>query len=176
MSAAFNMQIEIADLAERIVGPVAAKLAQKELDAAVDQIRNAFAQLNIERGTADEDFEAMAIAILEPVSATLSEADFARIVDRLRGAMVGFCQHDDLKAEPDAEPWGFNLSLLARSHGGVRQSKLCCCSSSYGSAPRLVGNCTDGGYREAMPAAVIADIYRAVEQLEADHRGRSYQP
>ena len=34
MNGAFNMQTEIAKLAERIVGPVTAKLAQKELDAA----------------------------------------------------------------------------------------------------------------------------------------------
>jgi hypothetical protein len=106
MNAAFNMQIEIANLAERIVGPVAAKLAQKELDAAVDQIRNAFAQLNSKRASPDQDFEARAVTILEPVRSTLSEGDLARIVDRLRGAMVGFCQRDDLKEEPDAEPWG----------------------------------------------------------------------
>ena len=106
MHAAFNMQIEIANLAERVVEPVAAKLAQKELDAAVDQIRYAFAQLNSKRTSADEDFEAIAVTILEPVKAKLSEASFARIVDRLRGAMVGFCQRDQVKAPPDAEPWG----------------------------------------------------------------------
>jgi hypothetical protein len=43
--------------------------------------------------------------ILEPVRVKLSEADFARIVDRLGGAMVGFCQRDEVKAQPDAEPW-----------------------------------------------------------------------
>jgi hypothetical protein len=111
MDAAFNMQIEIANLAERVVEPVATKLEQKELDAAADQIRNAFARLNTKRAAADEDFEAMAIAILAPLRTTLSDAHFARVVDRLRG----------------------------------RQSKLCCCSSSYGSVPRLVGNCTDRG-------------------------------
>lgn len=103
MHAAFNMQIEIANLAERVVEPVAAKLAQKELDAAVDQIRDAFAQLNSKRTTANEDFEAIAVTILEPVKAKLSEASFARIVDRLRGAMVGFCQRDEV-AQRDAEP------------------------------------------------------------------------
>ena len=105
MHAAFNMQIEIANLAERVVEPVAAKLAQKELDAAVDQIRYAFAQLNSKRTSADEDFEAIAVTILEPVKAKLSEASFARIVDRLRGAMVGFCQRAEVKAQPDGEPW-----------------------------------------------------------------------
>jgi hypothetical protein len=105
MHAAFNMQIEIANLAERVVEPVAAKLAQKELDPTVDQIRNAFAQLNGKRTTADEDFEAIAVTILEPVKAKLSEASFARIVDRLRGAMVGFCQRDEV-AQSDAEPSG----------------------------------------------------------------------
>jgi hypothetical protein len=106
MHVAFNMQIEIANLAERVVEPVAAKLAQKELDAAVDQIRDAFAQLNSNRVTADEDFEAIAVTILDPVKANLSEASFARIVDRLRGAMVAFCQRDEVKAQRDAEPWG----------------------------------------------------------------------
>jgi hypothetical protein len=105
MHAAFNMQIEIANLAKRVVEPVVAKLAQKELDAAVDQIRDAFARLNSKRTTADEDFEAIAVTILEPVKAKLSEASFARIVDRLRGAMVGFCQRDEV-APRDAEPSG----------------------------------------------------------------------
>jgi hypothetical protein len=112
MHAAFNMQIEIANLAERVVEPVAAKLAQKELDAAVDQIRDAFAQLTRKRTTADEDFEAIAVAILEPVKAKLSEASFARIVDRLTGAMVGFCQHDEV-AQRDEEP------------SGLRQAEQC---------------------------------------------------
>ncbi len=40
MSAAFDMQTEVANLAERIVGPVAAKLAHKELDTAVGRIRH----------------------------------------------------------------------------------------------------------------------------------------
>jgi hypothetical protein len=51
----------------------------------------------------------MAITILEPLR-TLSEAHFARIVDRLRGAMVGFCQRDDLKAQPDAESRGLQVA------------------------------------------------------------------
>jgi hypothetical protein len=106
MDAAFNMQTEIVDLAERIVGPVAAKLAQKELDTAVGQIGHAFERLNSKSAGANVDFENMAVTILEPMRAKLSEANFARIVDRLRGAMVGFCQHDEAEAHPNAEPWG----------------------------------------------------------------------
>ena len=105
MDAAFNMQTEIVDLAERIVGPVAAKMAQKELDTAVGQIRHAFEQLNSKSAGANVDFENRAVNILEPMRAKLSEANFARIVDRLRGAMVGFCQRDEAKARFDAEPW-----------------------------------------------------------------------
>jgi hypothetical protein len=29
-----------------------------------------------------------------------------RVVDRLRGAMAGFCQRDEAKAQPNAQPWG----------------------------------------------------------------------
>jgi hypothetical protein len=103
MDAAFNMQTEILDLAERIVGPVAVKLAQKELDTALGEIRHAFEQLSTKSPPAHVDFKNVALSILEPVRAKLSEADFARIVDRLRGAMVGFCQRDEAKAQPDAE-------------------------------------------------------------------------
>jgi hypothetical protein len=88
------MQAEIAKLAERIVEPVAAKLAMQELEHVVDQIRGAFEQFAKRRTTADTDFENIAINILEPVQPRLSEAEFTRIVDRLRGAMVGFCQSD----------------------------------------------------------------------------------
>jgi hypothetical protein len=105
MDAAFDLQTEVANLAKRIVGPVATKLAQKELDTAVVQIRRAFEQLNSKSAGANGDFENMAVNILEPMRATLSEANFARIVDRLRGAMVGFCQHDEAKAQFDAESW-----------------------------------------------------------------------
>ncbi len=82
MDAAFDMQTEVANLAERIVGPVAVKLAQKEL----------------------VDFDNMAVNILEPLRAKLSEVDFARIVDRLRGAMAGFRQRDEAKTQPEVEP------------------------------------------------------------------------
>jgi len=41
MDAAFDLQTEVANLARRIVGPVAAKVAQKELDTAVGQICHA---------------------------------------------------------------------------------------------------------------------------------------
>jgi ubiquinone biosynthesis protein UbiJ len=85
MDAAFDLQTEVANLARRIVGPVAAKVAQRELDTAVGQIRHAFQQLNSKSAEANVDFENMAVHILEPMRATLSEANFARIVGRLRG-------------------------------------------------------------------------------------------
>jgi hypothetical protein len=102
MNAAFDMQTEIANLAERIVEPVMNKLGQKEVDTAVRQMRHAFEQLSIKSASANV-LENMAANILEPVRAKLSEADFARIVDRFRGAMTGFCQRDEAKAQPDAE-------------------------------------------------------------------------
>ena len=95
MDAAFDLQTEVANLARRIVGPVAAKVAQKELDTAVGHIRRAFEQLNCKGAGANVDFENMTVNILEPMRAKLSEANFARIVGRLRGAMVGFCQRDE---------------------------------------------------------------------------------
>jgi hypothetical protein len=104
MDAAFDLQTEVANLARCIVGPVAAKVAQKDLDTAVGHIRHAFEQLNSTSAGASVDFENMAVNILEPMRAKLSEANFARIVDRLRGAMAGFCQRDEAKAQFDAEP------------------------------------------------------------------------
>ncbi len=94
VKAGFNMQAEIAKLAERIVEPVAAKLAMQELEHVVERIRSAFEQFAKRCTTADTDFENIAVNILEPVQPRLSEAEFMRIVDRLRGAMVGFCQSD----------------------------------------------------------------------------------
>jgi hypothetical protein len=102
MDAAFDMQTEIADLAARIIGPVAANLAPKELDTAVAHIRLAFGQLSTGGAPTNGDFEKMAVNILAPLRAKLCEADFTRIVDRLRGAMAGFCQRDEAEAEPDA--------------------------------------------------------------------------
>ena len=105
IDAAFDMQTEVANLAERIVAPVAVKLGQKELNAALGEIRNAFEQLSTKSPPAHVDFKNVALNILEPVRAKLSEADFSRIIDRLRGAMNGFCQCDEAKAQPNAEPW-----------------------------------------------------------------------
>ncbi len=93
-SAGFNMQAEITKLAERIVEPIAAKLTMQELEHVVDRIGCAFEQFNKRRTTADTDFENIAVNILESVQLKLSDAEFMRIVDRLRGAMVGFCQSD----------------------------------------------------------------------------------
>jgi hypothetical protein len=94
MNSGFDMRSEIAKLADHIVEPVAAKLALEELEPVAGQIRHAFEQL-ITRDPADGDFERVAINILEPVHPKLSEAEFVRMVDRLRGAMVGFCQSND---------------------------------------------------------------------------------
>jgi hypothetical protein len=105
MDAAFDLQTEETNLASRIVGPVAAEVAQKELDTAVNQICDAFEQLRSKSAGAGVDFDNMATNILEPIRAKLSEADFVRIVDRLRGAMVGFCQPLEAKAQFDAELW-----------------------------------------------------------------------
>src|SRR5215475_13924587 len=99
------MQAEVANLAERIVGPVAVKLAQRELSAALGEIRNAFEQLSTKSPPAHVDFKNVALHILEPVRAKLSEADFARILDRLRGALIGFVDVMRLKRS------------LMRSHG-----------------------------------------------------------
>jgi hypothetical protein len=95
VKAGFNLQGEIAKLAERIVEPVVAKLAVHELEHVIDRIRNAFEQFTKTRAAADTDFESMAINVLEPVQPKLSDAEFTRLVDRLRGAMVGFCQTND---------------------------------------------------------------------------------
>jgi len=103
----FDMKAEMANLAERIVGPVADKLAQKEIDTTVGEIRHSFEQLRSKSIPADVGFEGIAADILEPVRSKLCEADFVRIVDRLRGAMAGFCQRDEAKARPDAGPMWF---------------------------------------------------------------------
>jgi hypothetical protein len=91
MTAGFDMQTEIAKLAERIVEPVAAKLSTQELGNVVSQIKQAFEQLNTER-TTGTDFENLAVTILRPIQPILSEAEVKRMVDRLGGAMAGFCQ------------------------------------------------------------------------------------
>src|SRR5262245_35912992 len=48
-----------------------------------------------------------------------------------------------------------NLHPLMRSPGGVVQRKLCGCSSSYGSVPRFIGNCTEQWLSERGGAANI---------------------
>jgi hypothetical protein len=93
-NAGFDMQTELGKLAERIVEPVAAKLSTQELGNVVGQIRQAFEQLNTKRAEADTEFENMALTILSPIQTTLSEAEFTRMIDRLGGAMAGFCQTD----------------------------------------------------------------------------------
>jgi hypothetical protein len=96
MSSGFDMRHEIAKLAERIIEPVAGKLAMRELDAVAGQIRHAFEQqLNTKKGEADTSFEERAVSIMKPLQPLLSDVEFTRVVDRLNGAMAGFCQGDD---------------------------------------------------------------------------------
>jgi hypothetical protein len=90
MSSGFDMQAEIAKLAERIIEPVATKLTEQEREQLVGQIRDAFEQLN--RSAPDMSFEDMAVGILEPVQPNLTDAERRRAVDRLGGAMAAFCQ------------------------------------------------------------------------------------
>jgi hypothetical protein len=95
MNSGFDMRSEIAKLTEHIIEPVAAKLASEELEPVAGQIRHAFEQLITREARADSEFESTAVNILQPVQPKLSEAEFMRMVDRLRGAMVGFCQRND---------------------------------------------------------------------------------
>jgi hypothetical protein len=88
----FDMKTEIANLSRRILEPVAAKVHGQELENTVGRIRCAFEELDIKRTPVDTDFEVTAMRILEPIQPTLTEADFTRVVDRLGGAMAGFCQ------------------------------------------------------------------------------------
>ncbi len=90
MSSGFDMQAEIAKLAERIIEPVAAKLTARQREQVVGQIRDAFEKLN--RTASDSSFENMAVGILEPVHPNLTNAERKRGIDRLSGAMAAFCQ------------------------------------------------------------------------------------
>jgi hypothetical protein len=101
MNSGFDMGSEIAKLAEHILEPVAAKLALEEREPVAGQIRYAFGQLITRDAAADGDFESMALNILRPLQPKLSEAQFMRMVDRLRGAMVAFCQRNDWSQEVD---------------------------------------------------------------------------
>ena len=89
------MRCEIATLAERIVEPVAAKLSARKLEHVMGQINSAFDRFDKASTAADIDFENIAVNIVEPLQSELSEAEFRRMVDRLKGAMVGFCQKND---------------------------------------------------------------------------------
>lgn len=92
MSSGFDMQAEIAKLAERIIEPVAVKFTEQDLEHVVGQIRDAFEQLNARRAAAEPDFEDMAVNILKPVQSRLTDAECRRAVDRLSGAMAAFCK------------------------------------------------------------------------------------
>jgi hypothetical protein len=84
----------IEELAEHIVEPVAAKLSTEELGSILSRMNDAFQQLNIKPIAADTDFGNMAFTIFRPVQSVLGEKEFTRMVGRLKGAMVGFCQSD----------------------------------------------------------------------------------
>jgi hypothetical protein len=105
----FDMRSEIAKLAERIVEPVATKLSAQELEPVVGRICSIFEELNTTRASPDAGFEDMAVNIVEPIRSMLGEAEFSRIVDRLRGALAGFCQKSD---------WGPTHSFM-RQDGGA---------------------------------------------------------
>jgi hypothetical protein len=92
MSSGFDMQAEIAKLAERIIEPVAVKFTGQDLEHVVGQIRDAFEQLNAKRTGAEPSFEDIAVNILTPVQSRLTDAERRRAVDRLSGAMAAFCQ------------------------------------------------------------------------------------
>jgi hypothetical protein len=104
MNAALDMHAETTKLANRIVEPVADRFDRKELDIVVGKIAHTFQYFSNKSSTANVDFKDMAVNILEPLRLVLSKADFLRIVDRFRGAMVRFCQADEYKAKPELEP------------------------------------------------------------------------
>jgi hypothetical protein len=93
MSSGFDMQTEIAKLAERIIEPVAVKLTAQERQQVVGQIRAAFEQLSVKYAD-DTTFENRAVDILKAVQPRLTEIECTRMLDRLGGAMAAFCQVD----------------------------------------------------------------------------------
>ena len=123
------MKAEIATLAERIVEPVAAQLTKQYLDRVIAQIRRGFKQLNANRSSADTDFEVMAVTILEVIKPKLSDPDFTRMVDRLSGAMAGFCQGNrEPKRSPSTDVGAKASAMLdGRGLGGeIIIARSCC--------------------------------------------------
>lgn len=92
MSSGFDMQAEIARLAERIIEPVAARLTAQEREQVTGQIRDAFEQFNASRTAPDAGFGHVAAGILDPVQGSLTDTERRRAVDRLTGAMTAFCE------------------------------------------------------------------------------------
>jgi hypothetical protein len=92
MSTGFDMQAEIAKLAERIIEPAAAKLTVQEQEQVVGQISGAFEQFNSNRAAPDISFGNMAVSMLDPIQARLTDGERRRVIDRLSGAMAAFCQ------------------------------------------------------------------------------------
>lgn len=92
MSSGFDMDAEIARLAERIIEPVAARLTAQELKQVVGRTRDAFEQFNAGGAAPGAGFGTVAASIIEPVQARLTDVERRRAVDRLSGAMAAFCQ------------------------------------------------------------------------------------
>jgi hypothetical protein len=92
MSSGFDMQAEIARLARRIIEPAAARLTAQELEQVVSLTRDVFEQFNTGRPAPEAGFADVAVSIIEPVQASLTDIQRRRVVDRLSGAMAAFCQ------------------------------------------------------------------------------------
>lgn len=92
MSSGFDMHAEIADLARRIIEPVAGNLTAERLELVVAATSEAFERLDAGGAAPEPDFGLLAAAIVEPARANLTDSEYRRAVDRLGGAMAAFCQ------------------------------------------------------------------------------------
>jgi len=92
MGSGFDMHAEIAQLAERIIEPVAERLTARQLDELMAVTREVFEQLDAGSAVPEPGFGAVACGIIEPVRTNLSDSEYRRAVDRLTGAMAAFCQ------------------------------------------------------------------------------------
>ncbi|MCL2429920.1 MAG: hypothetical protein FWD12_11870 [Alphaproteobacteria bacterium] len=92
MSSGFDMHAEIAQLAERIIEPVAGRLTAQQLQEVVAVTREVFEQLEAGSAVPEPGLGPVASGIIEPVRANLTETEYRRAVDRLAGAMTAFCQ------------------------------------------------------------------------------------
>jgi hypothetical protein len=71
---------------------VTAKLTVQEQEQIASRIRDAFEQFNSNRAAPDASFGNMAVSMLDPVQAGLTDVERRRMIDRLSGAMAAFCQ------------------------------------------------------------------------------------